>query len=146
METHSAPRRLRRLPSWLLAQASMEARRTVGEALAGEGAHRSEYALLASLDEFGPLSQVALSERIGLDRSDVVRLVDELEGRGLVERTQDPGDRRRNVISLLRAGQQRLDSLEDLITVAQGRLLSALKPAERKQLVTLLTRVLGVEG
>jgi hypothetical protein len=33
--------------------------------LTEQGTHRSEFALLAVLDEFGPLSQTALSERSG---------------------------------------------------------------------------------
>ena len=62
--------RLRALPSWLLGQLSIEARRVVGEVLAEHDVHRSQYALIASLDEFGPPSQTELSDRSGLDRSD----------------------------------------------------------------------------
>ena len=78
MDVEGAPSRLRALPSWLLGQVSVRARRVVGDVLAQEGVHRSQFALMASLDEFGPLSQTALSDRSGLDRSDVVRWVDDL--------------------------------------------------------------------
>jgi DNA-binding MarR family transcriptional regulator len=142
MDPQSAPDRLRALPSWLLGQASARARRVVGEVLADEGLHRSQFALMASLEQFGSLSQSALSERSGLDRSDVVRWIDDLAGQGLVERSQDPTDRRRNVISLTDQGRRRLTDLDLKLNRAQQELLTALTPDERAQLVQLLGRVL----
>jgi DNA-binding MarR family transcriptional regulator len=146
MDVVNAPDRLRSLPSWLLGQASMEARRVVGQVLAAEGLHRSQYALLASVEQFGPLSQIALSERSGLDRSDVVRWVDELADHGLVERTRDPDDRRRNVISITDQGRHRLAVLDTRLGRAQDELLAGLSTSDREQLVLLLGRVLGLQG
>jgi DNA-binding MarR family transcriptional regulator len=143
VDIDNAPNRLRSLPSWLLGQAAVEARRVVGDVLAREGLHRSQYALMASLEEFGPLSQTELSDRSGLDRSDVVRWVDGLAERGLVERTRDPGDRRRNVISITRQGLHRLEELDAQIGRAQQDLLKTLSEEERKQLILLLGRLLG---
>jgi len=145
MDVENAPQRLRALPSWLLGQVSHEARRTVGEVLAKAGLHRSQYALLAALEEFGEQSQTALSERSGLDRSDVVRWVDDLVGQRLVERTQDPGDRRRNVVSITDRGRERLKHLDAQLKRAQTELLAALTVAERARLVEMLGRVLGAK-
>jgi DNA-binding MarR family transcriptional regulator len=142
VDVDSAPDRLRRLPSWLLGQLTVEARRVVGEVLGGHGLHRSQYALLAALEQFGPQSQAQLSERSGLDRSDVVRWVDELAARRLLVRRRDPDDRRRNVVSISAAGRRLLDKLDAEIGAAQDRLLGALSARERKQLVTLLSRAL----
>jgi DNA-binding MarR family transcriptional regulator len=144
MDTDNAPDRLRTLPSWLLGQASAEARRMVGEVFAAEGVHRSQFALLAALAQFGPLSQAALSDRSGLDRSDVVRWIDDLTARGLAERTRDPADRRRNAVSLTPAGRDRLDRLDTRLAGAQDALLRPLSGPERAQLVTLLGRLLGL--
>lgn len=144
MDLEQAPARLRAMPSWLLAQASITARRAVGDALAEQGWHRSQFTLLAVLDEFGPLNQTEMSERSGLDRSDIVRWVDELAEHKLVRRTQDPGDRRRNVITITAAGRRRLDALEARLRQAQRELLGALSDKERDQLVALLGRLLGV--
>jgi DNA-binding MarR family transcriptional regulator len=145
VDVDNAPNRLRSLPSWLLGQAAIEARRAVSEVLAREGVHRSQYALMASLEEFGPLSQTALSDRSGLDRSDVVRWVDGLAARGLVQRTRDPGDRRRNVISITRQGVVRLEELDADIGRAQQDLLSGLSDEERRLLILLLRRLLGLQ-
>jgi DNA-binding MarR family transcriptional regulator len=145
MDVDNAPNRLRSLPSWLLGQAAIEGRRVVGDVLAGEGLHRSQYALMASLEEFGPLSQTALSERSGLDRSDVVRWVDGLAARGLVQRTRDPRDRRRNTISITREGRRRLQELDAQLDRAQHDLLGTLSDEERKLLILLLGRLLGLQ-
>lgn len=144
MDTANAPQRLRVLPSWLLGQAAAESRRAVGVVLDAEWVHRSQYALLASLEEFGQQSQADLSDRSGLDRSDVVRWVDELEAAGLVGRERDPADRRRNVISMTAAGRRRLKTLDRQLTEAQGVFLGALSPVERDRLVALLGRLLGL--
>lgn len=142
MDVDQAPARLRAMPSWLLAQASIAGRRAVADALAEQGWHRSQFTLLAVLDEFGPLNQTEMSERSGLDRSDIVRWVDELADHKLVRRTQDPGDRRRNVVTITAAGRRRLDALEARLRRAQSELLSGLSDKERDQLVVLLGRLL----
>jgi DNA-binding MarR family transcriptional regulator len=43
----------------------------VGDSFGRPGLRR-HYAVLAGLDEFGPISQAALSRRLGVDRSDLV--------------------------------------------------------------------------
>ncbi len=144
MDVDNAPDRLRNLPSWLLGQLSNEARRAVGEVLAEQELHRGQYALLAALDQFGLLSQTDLSERSGLDRSDIVRWVDDLAARGLVERTRDPDDRRRNVVSITGKGRRLLTRLDVRLRKAQDHLLRALSAKERDQLVHLLGRALSL--
>ncbi len=146
MDVQQSPSRLRSLPSWLLGQACAQAQRVVNEVLTEQGAHRSQFALLSVLDEFGPLSQTALSERSGLDRSDLVRWVDELVTDKLVRRSQDPDDRRRNVVTITAAGRRRLDALHTQLRRAQRDLLSPLSDEEREQLVALLGRLLGLRG
>jgi DNA-binding MarR family transcriptional regulator len=133
--------RVRTQPSWLLNQAAIAANRLVAEGLAGAGARRYHYALLAALAEAGPASQADISRRTTIDRSDMVATVGELAERGLVERAPDPRDRRRNVVSLTAAGRRHLRRLDTLVARAQDELLAPLSPTERRQLVDLLTRV-----
>ena len=141
MEIENTPERLRGLPSWLLNQAALAANRIVGEGLAGAGAHRSHYAVLSALDEFGAASQAALGRRCGIDRSDMVALVNALSRDRLVAKRPDPTDRRRNVITLTTAGRRRLRSLDTAVGRLQDALLAPLSAAERRQLVVLLRRV-----
>lgn len=142
MHIEDAPAPLRRLPSWLVSQAALLAQRTVNDRLGAVGGHRREFSLLTALDESGPDSQAALSRRCGIDRSDMVALVNDLALGGLLERRPDETDRRRNVVSLTAAGRERLQALREVIAAAQDELLAPLSASERERLVALLTTVL----
>jgi DNA-binding MarR family transcriptional regulator len=141
MDIESAPARLRTLPTWLLNQAALQGQRIGAETLAGVGAHRTHYAVLAALDEFGPASQAELGRRCGIDPSDMVALMGLLTGDGLVERQPDPADRRRNLVSITAKGRDRLDDLSSVVTAAQDALLEPLSAAERGRLTALLSRI-----
>ncbi|WP_216210206.1 MarR family winged helix-turn-helix transcriptional regulator [Amycolatopsis aidingensis] len=136
------PARLLRLPSWLLTQSAMHAHRQVGSGLATVGARGYHYRLLATLEEFGPASQAALGRRSGIHVSDIVAAVNELAGESFVERTPDPADRRRNIITITPAGRRRLRKLDRQLAQVQDELLAPLSAAERGQLTDLLGRIL----
>jgi MarR family transcriptional regulator, lower aerobic nicotinate degradation pathway regulator len=138
---HTPSKRLWVLPSWLLHQAASQARRLVGDAFGRPGA-RLHYAVLAGLDEFGPISQAALSRRLGVDRSDLVAALNELERDGLALRAPDESDRRRNAIRITPAGTAALHELDAKVHAAQDALLEPLTAAERAQLNALLQRLL----
>ena len=70
---------------------------------------------LAALEEFGPDSQSGLSDRTGIYRSDLVATINDLTVRGLVVRTPDPADRRRNAITLTDDGRRHLKQLDELL-------------------------------
>lgn len=146
MDDMAEAERLARMPSRLLAQAAAAAGRIVGDGLAAAGAHRYQYAVLATLAELGPASQAELSRRTGLDRSDMVATVGALEGEGSVARAVDAGDRRRNVVSLTDAGVSRLAALDAALAPLQERVLAPLAPEERATLVRLLQVLAGHHG
>ncbi|WP_084011231.1 MarR family winged helix-turn-helix transcriptional regulator [Pseudofrankia sp. DC12] len=143
-ERYSAtwPTRLSRLATWLVNRTAAHSHRLTAEGFASTGGRRHHYALLASLAEFGASSQASLGRRCGFDRSDVAAMVNELATAGYVERTEDPADRRRNIIAITDAGQARLAEFDVIAEAMQDRLLAPLSPAERAELVRLLTRVL----
>ncbi|MFE1947405.1 MarR family winged helix-turn-helix transcriptional regulator [Streptomyces massasporeus] len=136
------PARLRRRASRLLSQLTVRSDRLITEGLARADARKWHYAVLASLQEFGPASQAELSRRSGIYRSDMVGVLNELAERDLVERTPDPADRRRNVITISPRGRRHLDRLDALLDDLHDTLLAPLDPAERDQFVELLTRLL----
>jgi DNA-binding MarR family transcriptional regulator len=137
------PSRLRNLPTWLISQTALEAHQRLSEALASADARGYHYRLLAALEEFGPASQATLGRRTDMDRSDVAEALNELISQGLVERSSDPVDRRRNVITITGAGTKRLLALDGVLAEVQDKLLAPLSPAQRQTLVRMLTRVLG---
>lgn len=136
------PDKLRQRASRLLSQVSAQSDRLMNQGLAQVDARKWHVAVLASLQEFGPGSQATLSRRTGIYRSDMVGVLNELEERGLVERAPDPGDRRRNVITITAQGRRHLRRLDKVLDDLHEELLAPLLPAERDQLVHLLTRLL----
>ena len=130
-------------PTWLISQVSGHAHRLLTAALAGAGARGYHVRVLAALAEFGPASQAGLGRRVEMDRSDVTAAVSELAADGLVERAADPGDRRRNVVTITAAGRARLAALDAVLDDVQEELLAPLSARERAALTALLARLLG---
>ena len=137
------PAALTQKPTWLISEVARVAHRLLTDTLATAGSRGYDYRLLAALQEFGPASQASLSRHTGMDRSDVVAAVNEMAARGLADRSPDPADRRRNVITITPAGTAHLQLLEKLLGRVQDQLLAPLSPAEREQLTRLLTRILA---
>ena len=138
---YDPPAVVRSLPSWLLGQAARRAHDLVSEALAPEGMRRQHFIVLASLAEHGSASQADLGRRLWLDRSDLHAIVSTLEEAGLIQRTGDPADQRRKVVTITARGKHTLSRLHDRIQSAQDQILIPLDPPEREQLVALLARI-----
>jgi DNA-binding MarR family transcriptional regulator len=134
--------RILEMPTWLISQAYAHSHRLLADGFAAAGVRGYHYRLLAALEEFGPASQAALGRRTSIDRSDVVAALNELAARGLIQRSPDPDDRRRNVITITPAGTEELRTLAPMLDGVQDQLLAPLSAAERTQLIGLLTRLL----
>jgi MarR family transcriptional regulator, lower aerobic nicotinate degradation pathway regulator len=129
-------------PTWLVSQVSGHVQRLITERLAGTGARGYHVRVLAALAEFGPASQAGVGRRVDMDRSDMTTTVGELAAVGLIERTADTVDRRRNVVTITEAGRDRLAFLDTILNCAQEDLLVPLSELERTTLRELLTRLL----
>lgn len=140
-ETPRAPAHIRTLPSWLLGRAAARGHRLVGEALARVGLRMMHHAVLSAVAESGPLSQAELGRGLGIDRKDMVAILDDLQGEGLVTRAPDVTDRRKNAVAVTASGRRLLRRAVRLGDAANDELTAALSPAERAQLVDLLTRI-----
>jgi DNA-binding MarR family transcriptional regulator len=77
-----------------------------------------------------------------MDRSDLVKLLDELELSGQVRREPDPRDRRRHVLSITPAGVKTLSAGEDIISQATEDVLKRLSPEQRTVLHQLTLQAL----
>ncbi|MEV0247384.1 MarR family winged helix-turn-helix transcriptional regulator [Nocardia sp. NPDC050712] len=143
MELEETPTRLRSKPTWLISKTAVQAHRLIAEAMTAVDGRAYHFAILAALDEFGPGSQVRIGQRCGIDQSDMHAMVKELIEQGHVARAPDPGDRRRNLITLTRSGRRRLEKLDSALSSVQSDLLTGLSSTERDHLAALLTRVLG---
>jgi DNA-binding MarR family transcriptional regulator len=131
----SLPPSLLELDAYLLSKIGKDARRRAATRLAERELRLWHLAALAALDDFGPHVQRELASRLGLDPSDMVKVLDELTARGQVERTRDPA-------GLTPDGRAALAELLAEARATDEDLLAPLDAAEREQLHGLLTRVL----
>src|SRR5580692_4269546 len=74
-------------------------------ALGPLGINGREAAVLRAIDAGGPVSQGEIARAMNVDRTTMVALIDDLQLKGLVQRRQDPDDRRKNVVDLTDAGR-----------------------------------------
>jgi DNA-binding MarR family transcriptional regulator len=107
----------------------------------------NEFAVLHHLQEAhqeaGTLSQQQLGAALGIDPSNLVGLLDALQGDGLIVRPRDPRDRRRHLVGLTPAGDKRLAQAKRAVAEAEQNLLAPLDAREREQLHGLLKRLAG---
>jgi MarR family transcriptional regulator, lower aerobic nicotinate degradation pathway regulator len=132
-------------PTWLISRAFARSSGLLASGFEahGRGLRSYHYRLLAALEEAGPASQATLGRGTGIDRSDVTSALSELERRGLIERSVDPDNRRRNVVTITPAGIERLVELDDVIERVQEQVLKPLTIAQRRQFIALLVKLLG---
>jgi DNA-binding MarR family transcriptional regulator len=137
----SDPHRLSGTVIWLLGRAAQRGHAVVQERLAAAGIRKWHYAVLSAVADFGQQSQADIGRRLGLDRSDMVAVLNDLQGDGYVTREPDPADRRRNIVTISEAGRTALDGFDRLIAEADDRLLADVSAADRARLIALLARI-----
>lgn len=89
----------------------------------------------------GAVSQRELVTLMGIDPSQLVAVLNELESSGLCERRRDPADRRRHIVEITSAGSKTLERIDQAVATAERELFGNLSAAEQAQLRELLDRV-----
>ena len=85
-------------------------RRIVDDRMTAAGLSLARTKVLQILARCGPLSQTALADELGHAPRSVTQAIEALERDKLVERTADPDDRRRNIVTLTAEGTAALAS------------------------------------
>ena len=102
----------------------------------------SAAAVLAIVDgATEPISPGLIAERAIVSSASATSVLDTLEKRGLLVRRPHPDDRRKLVIDLTDAGRAIIDQVLPGIHKLETRVMSVLTPAERAQLMRLLSKV-----
>lgn len=127
---------------YLLKHAQQRLAEVTAPALAPFGITGRELAVLMSIDDLTPLSQQDVADRLGVDRTTMVTLIDGLEDKELVVRRPDAEDRRRNVVVLTGAGQATMAEAAEAASAAEQRFLGKLSAAEAASLKAALLRLL----
>jgi DNA-binding MarR family transcriptional regulator len=87
------------------------------------------------------ISQQALATMLGMVPSRLVALLDELEQRALVERRDQPGDRRTYALFLTEKGGRMMADLGRVARAHDDAVCGSLSASEREQLWSLLSRI-----
>ncbi|MBP2312780.1 MarR family winged helix-turn-helix transcriptional regulator [Azospirillum soli] len=87
------------------------------------------------------MRQKDLAASLGMDGSGLVRLLDVLAERGLLERREDPADGRAKTLHLTGDGHRLVEHVQQLITAFEGELLSGFTDAEVVALMQAFDRI-----
>lgn len=127
---------------FLMVTLTRQWRRFVEEQLAANGLTDATWTPLLHLRAWGDgVTQKELAERVGLDGSSLVRLLDILEGKGWVERRADAADRRSKRIFLTAEGNQAVDNIRATMLEAERSLLQDLDEAEVEAMLGSVNKV-----
>ncbi len=105
-----------------------------------EGITPGRIGMLILVDANPGVTQSRLAEAVQRDRSTMVGVLDDLEGRGLIERRRGE-DRRTNGLWLTRAGRGFLVRALRQIAAHERRIAARLTRTERAQLLALLEKI-----
>ena len=109
--------------------------------LGDDGLGTRVFSALSLVVQFPQISQSELARMLGIERSGLVAIVDELEKRGYLIRTTVPGDRRVQALVPTSDGNAAYQSALDAVKQHEDRLLSHLKADEKQSLLHLLRKV-----
>jgi len=88
-----------------------------------------------------PATQLALAQQLGIDRTVMTYLLDDLERAGVVERHADPADRRARRIAATAEGRARLAELDARLREAEDVVLRPLSGEEAAAFRGMLQRL-----
>ena len=112
------------------------------EALDSVGLTPARFGLLNVIGAREGAIQQELGAAMGIDRSTMVSLIDQLETAGLARRRPSATDRRAREIAITPKGRRLLQEARKLIWQVEDEVLGGLTAEERRRLLTLLRRAL----
>ncbi|MCX5054723.1 MULTISPECIES: MarR family winged helix-turn-helix transcriptional regulator [unclassified Streptomyces] len=125
----------------LLRRAHWRAAAVMGEALRPLGIELRHFAVLIVLVDQGPTVQRDLAAATGTDKAGIMRVVDDLERKGLAVRKSVPGDRRARAVEITPQGLELFDAAHAAAQPQSERLVAGLGSGDAEKLTELLTRI-----
>jgi MarR family transcriptional regulator, lower aerobic nicotinate degradation pathway regulator len=126
---------------FLLYRAAETSHSLANEMLAEMALNARQAGILTMVTELGPMTQKALGDALRIDRTTMVALIDDLEGKGYVARQRHPQDRRAFLVHPTGSGRAAKIAAVQILDEQQHRFLAPLSPAERGVLAGLLKRL-----
>jgi len=103
------------------------------------GLTRSQWQALAYLSKNEGIHQSGLAEILEIEPITLVRILDRLAERGLVERRPHPTDRRARLLFLGEEALPLLAAMRELGDETRGEALAGISPEQREQLMNMLS-------
>src|SRR5690349_12673990 len=103
------------------------------------------YMVLGNLRD-GALPQADLCASMQMDANNTVLLLNDLEGKGYVERRRDPADRRRHIVAITDAGNEALARAERAMESLEEEAFGGMSAEDRATLRELLARAVAEEA
>lgn len=130
-------------PSFQLERLRRRTREEVEAALSEHEVSLREYWVLTCLSISHASSQASLCATLGIDASDMVRLIDALEAKSWVKRERDPNDRRRQIVTSTKKGRNSQKQLVEVVTSAEDRALDESTSKQLKHLRKLAQSIIS---
>jgi len=128
---------------YLIARAHHACHILADEAMQPLGLTVKHFGCLAVIADEGPLSQQTLGARMGVDRTTIVAVVDDLEAKGFVARRRNPTDRRAYALEATTTGRRWLARAQERLHARENRMLGGVSEPQRKQLRELLRALIA---
>jgi DNA-binding MarR family transcriptional regulator len=125
----------------LIARVARVVRQRFEQTLAPLGLRQRDLVALSYLRGHGSTAQQTLAERLCMDRSSMVCLLNALEDDDLVVRHRDRSDRRRGLVGLSPRGELALMECDRALQAVEDDVLADLDAEERATLRGLLARL-----
>lgn len=113
-----------------LGRVNRQWRKRLDERLKHTGLTQARWLVLLHLSRAGPLSQRELAEIVGIEGPTLVRMLDSLEGQGLVERRVGEEDRRVKQVHLSEAARPLLAEITSIAAALRRELLAEVADGE----------------
>ena len=109
----------------------------------GLGLTSSQWKIILALNLFDGLSQKELADKIYVDGSTLVPVIDKMETNGLIERRPDPKDRRHNRIFLTKKSESTVDSIIKIILHLRKNLYSGVSREDQESMRPHLRKIIN---
>jgi DNA-binding MarR family transcriptional regulator len=135
------PEQFRRNVGYAIRRAQMRIYDDFFAALSDLDMTPTRFTLMLLIRENPGIRSVDLARVLGVARSGMVRLIDDLEQRELISRETDQRDRRNQSLALTGQGRRKLSRMEKTVEQHEARMTTGLSKTEREKLLELLWRV-----
>lgn len=106
-----------------------------------DGPTPRQFAAMVTIHQNPGLSQVALVDRTGIDRSTTAEMIERLDRRGMVRRERCKEDHRTNALYLTEEGRACISRAAAGVGRAQERILAPIPKKDRARFLSYLARI-----